>query len=156
MRRRALTGLALSMGLWRRAAWADSDVYPSHPIRLVVGSAAGSSPDTIARLVVAGMSAPLGETVIVENRPGASTTLGIDVVAKAAPDGYLAGYVTPSLVLNPALQVSLPFNGERDLQPVVQFGSQSLVLAVPASSRFRTLEQLIEEARRQPGQLSFA
>lgn len=154
MRRRDLTTLGLALACGQRLALAAT--YPSHPLRLLIGSAAGSSPDAIARLVAAGMSPRLGQAVIVENKPGASTAIGIGEVARSPPDGYLAGYATPALVLNPALHMPLPFDAERDLQPVIQFGSQPLVMVVRQTSPYLRIDQLIDAARRQPDMLSFA
>jgi tripartite-type tricarboxylate transporter receptor subunit TctC len=130
--------------------------YPSRPIRLIVSSAAGSSPDAIARLIVTEMAQQLHQPFVVDNRPGASTVIGTNAVAKADPDGYLLGYATPSLVLNPALHTALPYDTERDLEPVIQFGSQPLVLVVSAASAYANLDQLIEAARRQPDRLTCA
>ena len=150
--RRSLLALAAS------TAWpglAAAAAYPERPIHLIVSSSAGSAPDAIARLLADGLSSQLGQSVIVDNRPGASTSLGTNAVAKAAADGYWLGYVTPSLVLNRALHATLPFDAERDLQPVVQVGAQPLALAVNAASPYRSLADLIEAAARRPGELTY-
>lgn len=154
IRRRTVTSLGMAIACWPRFAIAAT--YPSHPVRLVIGSAAGSSPDAIARLVAEGMSHHLGQPVVVENKPGASTSIGMGQVARSAPDGYLAGYATPALVLNAALHMALPFDAERDLQPVVQFGAQALVWVVGPGSPYETIDEFIGTARRQPEMLSFA
>ena len=117
-RRRLLNGSAAIVG----AAWSDlapaANDYPSLPIRLIVSSAAGSSPEVIARLVAGEMSLHLRQPVVVDNRVGASLIIGTDALAKAIPDGYEVGYVTPTITLNQALQFRAPFDAQRDLQPV--------------------------------------
>lgn len=146
---------AAAAAAWPRLLRAADD-YPSRPIRLIVSSAAGSSPDVIARLVSAEMSLLLRQQIVVENRVGASSIIGINAVAKSIPDGYTVGYVTPTVVLNRALQMSLPFDTDRDLQPVIRFGQQPLMLAVSATSAYGTLSQLIDAARGTANRLSYA
>ena len=146
---------AAAAAAWPRLLLAADD-YPSRPIRLIVSSAAGSSPDVIARLVSAEMSFLLRQQIVVENRVGASSIIGINAVAKSIPDGYTVGYVTPTVVLNRALQMSLPFDTDRDLQPVIRFGQQPLMIAVSATSAYKTLAQLIDATRGTANRLSYA
>jgi tripartite-type tricarboxylate transporter receptor subunit TctC len=153
--RRAFTAWATVVMAGSRSAWAADD-YPSRTIRLIVASAAGSSPDVIARLVAAEMALRLRQQVQVENRVGASSIIGTNVVAKSGPDGYTVGYVTPTLVLNRALQMPLPFDADRDLQPVIRFGHQPLVLAVRATSPYATFAEFISAARNPAKKLSYA
>jgi tripartite-type tricarboxylate transporter receptor subunit TctC len=133
-----------------------ADEYPSRAIRLIVASAPGSSPDVIARLVGAEMSLLLRQQVVVENRVGASSIIGTNMVAKSVPDGYTVGYVTPTLVLNRALQMPAPFDADRDLQPVIRFGHQPLVLVVSSASPYNTLAEFISAARNPANKLSYA
>jgi tripartite-type tricarboxylate transporter receptor subunit TctC len=162
-------GLLRCAGLSRRtfAGWAAgsaglpglvlaADEYPSRTIRLIVASAPGSSPDVIARLVAAEMSVNLRQQVQVDNRVGASSIIGTNMVAKSRPDGYTIGYVTPTLVLNRALQMPVPFDADRDLQPVIRFGHQPLVLVVSSGSQYSTLSELITSARNPANKLSYA
>lgn len=151
--RRQVIGLAVGTALRPHRAFADA-AYPSHAVHLIVGSSPGSSPDVIARLVAAELAQQLKQPVVVENKPGASTSIGIASVAKAPPDGYLIGYVTPSLVLNPALHAAVAFDGERDLEPVVRLGGQPLVLAVNAATPWHDVHALVDDARR--GHLTYA
>ena len=146
---------AAAAAAWPRLLLAADD-YPSRPIRLIVSSAAGSSPDVIARLVSAEMSFLLRQQIVVENRVGASSIIGINAVAKSIPDGYTFGYVTPTVVLNRALQMSLPFDTDRDLQPLIRFGQQPLMIAVSATSAYKTLAQLIDATRGTANRLSYA
>jgi tripartite-type tricarboxylate transporter receptor subunit TctC len=153
--RRSFLSCAAAAGAWPGLVLAADD-YPSRPIRLIVSSSPGSSPDVIARLIAGEMTQLLRQQVLVENRAGASSIVGINAVAKSNPDGYSIGYVTPTIVLNRALQMPLPFDAERDLQPVVRLGQQPLMLAVSAASPIKTLQQLINEARSDANKLSYA
>jgi tripartite-type tricarboxylate transporter receptor subunit TctC len=153
--RRVFSGFALAVALAPHAAQSSGE-YPTRPVRLLVPSVPGSSPDVIARLIAADMSTRFKHPLLVENRAGASSIIGINAVAKAAPDGYTLGYVTPTLVLNRVLRLPLPFDADRDLHPVIQFGAQPVVLVVAAASRHRNVAQLMEEARLASGRLSYA
>lgn len=133
-----------------------ADVYPSRLVRLIVSSSAGSSPDSIARLVAAEMSAHMGQQMLVDNRPGASTAIGTAAVARSIPDGYTVGYVTPSLVLNRAIGMALPFDAENDLRAVVQMGYQPVMLAQGPSRSFQSVTELVEFSRGHPGELTYA
>lgn len=140
---------------WSSLAFAAND-YPSRPIRLIVSSAAGSSPDVIARLIAAEMSISLQQQVVVDNRAGASSIIGTNVLAKASPDGYTIGYVTPAFVLNRALRSQTPFDADRDFQPVIQCGHQPLMLVVSNDSTYETLPKLIEAASNGSSRLTYA
>lgn len=156
-RRRLFHGSAGTIaGLaWPGLAFSATD-YPSRPIRLIVSSAAGSSPDVIGRLIAAEMSVFLRQQIIVENRAGASSIIGTDALAKARPDGYTIGYVTPAFVLNRALLYQTPFDADRDFQPVIQCGHQPLMLVVSGSSPYETLPQLIEASRHSAHKITYA
>jgi tripartite-type tricarboxylate transporter receptor subunit TctC len=153
--RRAFSGSVVLGAALPWSALAVDD-YPSRTIRLIVASAPGSSPDVIARLVAAEMSLRLRQQVQVDNRVGASSIIGTNMVAKAGPDGYTIGYVTPTLVLNRALQMPLPFDADRDLQAVIRFGHQPLVLVVSSASPHLTLAEFINAARGTANKLSYA
>jgi tripartite-type tricarboxylate transporter receptor subunit TctC len=101
---------------WAHAAFAE---FPDRPLRLVVPQAVGSATDNIARLVAPEMSRFLGQPVVVDNRPGGALTIGIDAVAKAAPDGYTIGQgPVGALAITRHMVAKLPYDIERDLQPV--------------------------------------
>ncbi len=155
LRRPYLAGLlaaALSLG----AATASAETYPARPIRLVVPYAAGGGVDIVARSVGQKMSVLLRQPIIVDNRPGASTNIGMEAVAKAAPDGYTIMMASNSLATNAALFARLPFDPARDFTPVARVGQASLVLVVPAKSSVTSLKGLISQAQAQPGKLSYA
>ncbi|WP_059411423.1 tripartite tricarboxylate transporter substrate binding protein [Cupriavidus basilensis] len=158
LRRSYLAGLlatALSLGAVATSA-AAAETYPARPIRLVVPYAAGGAVDIVARSVGQKMSVLLKQPVIVDNRPGASTNIGLDMVAKAQPDGYTIMMASNSLATNAALFAKLPFDPARDFTPVARIGQASLVLVVPAKSGIASLKGLVAQARSQPGKLSYA
>jgi tripartite-type tricarboxylate transporter receptor subunit TctC len=131
--------------------------YPDHPLRLIVPQAAGSATDTVARILAPEMSRPLGQAVIVENRPGGALTIGIDAVAKAAPDGYTIGMgPIGALAITRHMVAKLPYDIERDLQPIALVARGHLLLAVAPSFPASSVRELIAHAQKNPGKLSNA
>ena len=150
-RRAALAGLAASVA----APATFAQTAGSRPIRIIVGFAPGSANDLIARELARYMAEPLGQPVIVENKPGAGGSLGTEMVAKAAPDGLTVGLGTSSqMVMNVALYRNLPFDVERDLRQIGLVGRTPLVLAGKAAGA-KKLKELIAAARANPGQISY-
>ena len=130
--------------------------YPAHPVRLVVGFAAGSTTDTLARLIGSWLSERLGQQFIVENRPGASANIATESVVKAAADGYTLLMVAPTAAINATLYDKLSFNFLRDMAPVAGVVRVPNVLEVHPSVPVKTVPELIELARAKPGSLTFA
>ena len=131
--------------------------YPDHALRLIVPQAAGSATDTVARILAPEMSRPLGQPVVVENRPGGALTIGIDAVAKAAPDGYTIGMgPIGALAITRHMVAKLPYDIERDLQPIALVARGHLLLAVAPSSPVHSVRELIDYAQKNPGKLSNA
>jgi tripartite-type tricarboxylate transporter receptor subunit TctC len=129
--------------------------YPSKPLRLVSPSSAGGGTDIIARVLAPKLAERLGQQVIVENRPGAGTVIGIDYVAKAAPDGYTFLLGLSTLATSPALIRKLPYDAERDLAPIAQVAASPNVLVVHPSVPVATVKELIAFARTRPGELTY-
>jgi tripartite-type tricarboxylate transporter receptor subunit TctC len=129
--------------------------YPEKPVRIVVPYSPGGTTDAGARLIAQKLSESTGKSFIVENKPGATGTIGTAFVAKAAPDGYtlLANEITYSLL--PSLFKNLPWDHANDLEPITTLMTTPFVLLVPASSPYKTLQDLIDDAKRQPGKLNF-
>ena len=152
-RRQVLGALLAASPFGTRAARPD---YPRHAIRLVVPSAAGSASDWVARLLCAELERDLGQAIVVDNRAGASTIVGTEVVAEAPADGHTLGYVMPAFALNRALGMSLPYDSERRFRPVVQTGWQPEVLVAHPGLGVTTLQGLLTRARERPGALSYA
>ncbi|MBS7813250.1 Bug family tripartite tricarboxylate transporter substrate binding protein [Roseococcus pinisoli] len=130
--------------------------YPTRPVRIIVGFAPGGGSDLVARPLAQKLQPLLGQPFVVENRGGANGNLGLDAVAKSAPDGYTFGHVNNSVIaMNPLLYRNLPFNAKRDLVPLVTVTQSALFMMIPASLPVRTLPEFIEYARRRPGELNF-
>ncbi len=153
MHRRSLLAAALS-ALPLTTAWAQE--YPSRALRLVVGFPPGGGTDLVARPFAQGVQAPLGQSVVVDNRGGANGSVGLEVVAKSAPDGYTIGHVNSSVVVtNPLLYRNHTVNVERDLAPICTVADSAVVLAVPADLPAKDLRELVALAKSQPGALHF-
>ena len=132
------------------------DNYPSRPITLVHGFGAGGNADAIARIIGEGLSRRLGKPVVVEPRTGAGGNIASSYVAKATPDGYTLIMLTGGHATSAALYKSLPFDPVGDFQMISTVVYFPFVLAVKADSRFRTLADLIAEAKAKPGTLTFS
>ncbi len=131
-----------------------AQAYPSRPLRLVVPSAPGGGTDILARVLASKLTEYLGQTVVVDNRAGAGTTIGIDNVAKAAPDGYTV-LVTPStLALNLWMYTKLPYDAIRDLAPLTQIAAVPNALVVHPSVPARSVAELMALAKKQPGEIN--
>ena len=117
------------------AALARGDDYPNHPVRLIVGFPAGSGPDIVGRIVAQGMSENLGQSVVVENRPGAGSNIATSDVAHAPADGYMLMLLTTANVINATLYQNLNYDLLRDIAPVASIDDEPFVLeAVPAGA----------------------
>ncbi|HSV36768.1 MAG TPA: tripartite tricarboxylate transporter substrate binding protein, partial [Ramlibacter sp.] len=149
LRQLAAAGLALSVPLARAQAG-----YPSKVIRLVVTLPAGTSADVMARFIGERLSRELGQPVIVENRPGASSIIGAQAVASAPADGYTLLYgLAPSISLNPHLFKKLPYKAS-DFAPIIHLLDVPFVLVVRADSPHRSAQDLLQAAKANPGKLS--
>ena len=137
-------------------ASASAQPYPARPIRMIVPQSAGGSTDVIARVVAQRMTETLGQTVIVDNRPGAGSLNGIEIVAHAAPDGYTLLAVAASYTINPALHQKLPFDPIRDFAPITQLATLPHILVVHPSVPANSVKELIALARAKPGVLNYA
>ena len=135
----------------------SAGVYPSRPIRLIVPVPPGGAADFIARTVAPRLAASLGQPVVVENRAGASGVLASDFVAKSAADGYtlLQNSITTHGI-GPHLATRLPYDPMKDLIPVTMLARLPLIMAVNAGTGWRSVQDLLADARRQPGKLAFA
>ena len=135
---------------------AHGEPYPNRPIRIVVPYAAGGAVDIVARTLGQPLSEALKQPVIVDNRPGASANIGMELVAKAAPDGYTLLMASNGIATNMALFPHLAFDAQRDFAPIAKIGYAPLVIVVPAASPAKSLKDLIAMARAEPGKLTYA
>ncbi|HUP94577.1 MAG TPA: tripartite tricarboxylate transporter substrate binding protein [Burkholderiales bacterium] len=129
--------------------------YPTRPVRIVVPQTPGASTDLTARLIAQKLSPIFGQPVIVENRPGAGSIVGTELVAKATPDGHTLLVVASSIVLNPILQKNLPFNPQRDLAPIAQLSTFPNMLVVHPAVPAKNVQELVALAKAKPGALNY-
>lgn len=154
--KRWLLACALACMPWLAAAQGATHSYPTKPVRVVVPFAAGGPADALARVVGEGISKAIGQAVLVDNKAGAAGTIGVDVVAKAAPDGYTLAIVpVGNIAVNPALIPNLPYK-PADLAPVTMLATSENVLVVNATTPVKSLADLLRLAAQKPGQLTFA
>ena len=131
--------------------------YPERPIHLIVPQAAGSATDTVARVLGAVLADQIGQQVIIDDRPGGALTVGLDLTAKSPPDGYtLCMGPIGALAITRHLVANLPYNIERDFQPIVVIAKGHLLLAASPNAPFRSVKELIAYAKANPGKLSNA
>jgi len=137
-----------------RVAWAQ--VYPSRPARIVVPFPAGGGPDIIARLMGQGLSERLGQQFVIENRPGAASNIGTEIVVKAPPDGYTLLMVVATNTINATLYTNLNFDLIRDIAPVASIAGTSYGMLVNQSFPAKTVPEFIAYAKTNPGKINMA
>jgi tripartite-type tricarboxylate transporter receptor subunit TctC len=145
----AAVALAASTGVARAQSW------PAHAIKTVVPFPPGGTTDFVTRLIASELTKQLGQTFIIENKPGAGTVIGVEDVAKSAPDGYSFVCVAGSFCVNAVLVKNLPYNSLRDLRPVALMGMSEQALAVYPGSGLKSLADLKAYALAHPGKLSY-
>jgi tripartite-type tricarboxylate transporter receptor subunit TctC len=148
--------VALAAGAFACHASAQPAAYPNKPIRLVVGFAPAGAADTVARAMSDAFGKALGQTVVVDNKPGNGSSIAADLVAKSPPDGYTLLIASPSSIsVNPALNPALPYTA-KDLTPVTKMTTSPLVLAVNPATNIRSVSDLIAAAKKDPGKLNYS
>jgi tripartite-type tricarboxylate transporter receptor subunit TctC len=146
--RRAFLSIAINLAL---ADAAKAQTYPDRPVHILVGFAAGSGPDVLARAVAAQLGADLGQNFIVENRPGANGTIATAVVTQAAPDGYTLLYTSDSIAPTPFIYKHLPYDVFKDLSPIATVGVlDGLLMLVNPSSPAHNVKEFIDYAKKNP------
>ncbi|ESJ24318.1 carnitinyl-CoA dehydratase [Cupriavidus sp. HPC(L)] len=154
--RLARTALAGMLALTALGAAAQAPFPTQKPITLVVPFAPGGGNDILARLIAPKMGQALGQTIVIENKPGAGGNLGADYVAHAAPDGYTLVIASSQVTMNPFLGIKVPFRIETDFEPVGRIASVPIMLVANNQQPFRTLQDFIEYSRANPGKLSYS
>lgn len=149
-------GLAIAAGAASVAlpSWAQAN-WPGKPVRIVVPYTPGGFTDQMARIVQVGLQKSLNQTVVVDNKPGANSIIGVDAVAKAVPDGSTFGIVIAAFAANSTLYPKLPYDPKKDLAGVSLMGISPLLAAVNNDAPFKTARELIDYARANPGKVSF-
>ncbi len=154
--RRTLALGAATLALLSPFAAHAQGAYPTKPVRVIVPFAAGSTTDIIARAIADKMSQSMGQQLVIENRGGASGTIGQAAVAQAAPDGYTIMVHSSSHTVSPSTFAKLPFDTERDFAGVTPISSTPNVLVISPAKNIRTLKDLLSAARAKPGSMNFA
>jgi tripartite-type tricarboxylate transporter receptor subunit TctC len=152
-----LLGAAVCSAAFFMTGAAHAQAYPTKPIRLIVPFPAGGATDLFARSLSQKLGERLGQSVVVDNKPGAGGTLGSDLAAKATADGYtLLLSTTSTHSIGPNLNPKIPYDAVRDFTPIGQVGNAPSIMLVPNSSPARTVQEWIALARQKPGQLNYA
>ena len=146
---------AITLLLSAGHAISQPTAYPNRALRMVVPSSAGGGSDIAARIVAPKLSERLGQPVVIENRPGAGTVIGTDVVAKAAPDGYTVLMAISTLATNPVMVRKMPYDTLRDFAPVTQVAALPNILIVHPSMPVKTTQAFIDFVRARQGQVNF-
>jgi len=152
--RQSLLTCAAAAGLLAAPSAFPTESYPTKPVMLVVASLPGGILDTVGRIVAHGMET-MGQTVVVQNMPGAGSSLGTAAVARAAPDGYTLGMVATSHAINPSIYKHLPYDTGRDLVPISLAVNLVNVLVVSTNTPANNLAEFIALAKREPGKLTY-
>ena len=153
---RCTVGLVLAASVGAApAATVSAQNYPSRPIRLIVPFPPGGGTDITARATALRLGESWGQTVVVDNRPGANGTIGVDITAKSAPDGYTITMISSSHAVNVGLYSKLPYDLMRDLTPITQSTTQPYVLVINPSVPARSVKELVALAMAKPGALNY-
>ncbi len=151
-----MRGAVAILALLVMATAAGAETYPSRPIRMVVGFPAGGPTDLLARLIGQAIADPLGQPVVIDNRPGAGGMIGDDLVAKAAPDGYTLGMMSSAHSTNPSLYPKVPHNVVTDFTSIALVALTPYILVVNPAVPARSLAELVAWIKAQPGAVSYA
>jgi tripartite-type tricarboxylate transporter receptor subunit TctC len=146
----------LAAALFALASSALAQSYPNQPLRLIVPFPPGGVTDVMARTVAARLAEELGQSVVVDNRAGASGMIGAEIVVRAAPDGYTLLMVRVTYAVTPSIFPKMPYDVERDLAPVALVAAAPFILVVHPTLPVKTVKDLIALARSRPGQLNYA
>jgi tripartite-type tricarboxylate transporter receptor subunit TctC len=147
--------LILPLALCAVAHAQSTTSYPARPVRIVVPQSPGASTDTTARLIAQKLTTALGQTVLVDNRPGAGSVIGTELVAKATPDGHTLLVVASSITLNPIMHKNLSWDPVRDFAPITQLSSFPNILVVHPAVPVKTVKDLVALAKAKPGALNY-
>lgn len=154
--RRSVLAYAAASGLLSLSIPAHAQAFPSKPVRIILGLAPGASTDVGTRLLAQGLTEVTGQSFIVENRAGAGSTIGAAAVASAPPDGYTLFMGTGSYATSAALYTNLPFDPVKSFKPITQLNRFPSAIGVDARSEIRSVRQLIQLAKANPGSISYA
>jgi tripartite-type tricarboxylate transporter receptor subunit TctC len=148
--------LLLALAAFAVTAAAHAQPFPNRPIKIIVPFGPGGFTDVAARILQKELAPAIGQAVIIENRPGAGSTIGTDAVAKAAPDGYTLVMISTAHVISPHLYKQMPYDPLKDFTPVMKLAEGPYVLVVHPSLGAKSVSELISLAKAQPGSIDYA
>ncbi len=148
--------IALLLASLAFALSAQAQTYPSRPVKIIVPFGPGGFTDVVARILQKELAPALGQPIIIENKPGAGSTIGTDAVAKAAPDGYTLAMISTTHVISPHLYKTIPYDPIRDFTPIMKLGEGPYVLVVHPSLGVTSVKELIAAARAKPNEIYYA
>ena len=152
---RLITGVLIAATCTVTAGAAVAQAYPSKTIRLIMPFPPGGPTDIVGRLVAAKVSEQVGQSIVADSRPGASGNVGLEIASKAPPDGYTIVLASPVIALSPLLYTKLNYDPQKDLAPISMVGAVRNVLVVHPSVPAKTVKELVEIARKNPGKLNY-
>ena len=152
---RSMAAVCTAVGVFGLPGAVTAASYPNRPIRIIVPFTPGTL-DVLARSIGHKLTEKYGQTIVVENRPGAGTIVGTEILSKSTPDGYTLQMITTTFVINPSLYKKLPYDPLRDFAPVTQLDAVANILVVNPSMAANSLKELIALAKAKPGQLTYA
>ena len=153
--RRSFTGATAAAAAALVAPRAFAQAWPAKPLRVIVPYTPGGFTDITARLVTQKLQERLGQSVVIDNKPGANSIVGVDLLAKSPADGYTLAVVIAAFAANATLYPKLPYDTRKDFAPVSLIGVSPLLAAVNRDAPFKTVAELVDYARRNPGKVSF-
>ena len=156
IRRRAVLGTAAAFLLPAASAGAQPAAWPARPVKIFVGFPAGGGADAVARVIAKRLSELWGQPVVVDNKPGASTMIASEAVARSAPDGYTLLLAVSNHTSNPALFSRVPYDTRRDFTPIIMIGAAPAVLVVHPGLPAKSMPELLALLREKPGKLTYA
>ena len=153
---KGLVRAAAAIAATTLALAAQAQAWPTRAVKIIVPFAPGGFTDVVARILQTQLSAALGQPVVIENKPGAGSTIGTAEVAKAKPDGYTIAMVSTTHVITPSIYKQMPYDALKDFTPVMKLAEGPYVLVVHPSLPARTVKELVELARAEPGRIDYA
>jgi tripartite-type tricarboxylate transporter receptor subunit TctC len=156
MNERRASAILLTMVSFMCAASSHGQAFPQRPLRIIVAFSSGTAADIVARQIAIKLSESLDKQVVVENRDGASGTIGAGMAAQSTPDGHTMLIASPSIVVSPILIKNLPYDVFRDFAPIITVATFPTVLVVAAQLKSESVPELIDYAKANPGKLNYA
>ncbi len=150
-----MVAMALPLAFSVAVSSAVAQDFPKGPVKIIIPFPPGGPTDTVGRLLAQKLQETWGQTVVIDYKPGAGTTIGVDFVAKSAPDGLTIGMVNSSLAVNPTLRKKLPYDTQKDLAGITQLFNMQLAIVARPEAPFNNLKELIEYAKKNPGKLNY-